>query len=885
MRPRAATAISRTSPRLETLSQLVATFATHGERPAVIAFRSDGVEEWSYARLGAEITRAARALRARGVGPGHRVALWAPNSPDWIVAYFAIVSSGATAVPVDHQSTPQSAAAALAHATPSLLLTTRAQCAELRAAGDSAPPDCVLLDSPASDGWPALCGVATTADLPVPGAADVASLLFTSGTTGTPKAVPLTHANLAGNTRELLAARLIGPHDRVLLPLPFHHTYPFTAGLLTALASGATVILPAGISGPEISRAAAEAGATALLAVPRLCTALWDSVLAAVRARGRAATTAFRGLLAVSIAARRLTGLHIGRWLFRAVHARLGPSLTLIGCGGAKLPADLTWKLEGLGFTVLTGYGLTETSPVLTFNSRRHSRLGSEGRALPGVELRIAATPGQTQGEIQAQGPSVFGGYWNNAEANAAAFTADGWFQTGDLGRIDADGYLYVVGRNKELIVLPDGKKLFPETVEKLYAASPLVREIAIFEHDGVLAALIVPNEQAVLERGALREAALLREELEDIAARLAPYQRLGAYRITRTPLPRTQLGKLKRHLLPALFAEADVASATATALVTNTADRELLDSPRPRAAWQWLEQRYPARPLTLDTSPQLDLQIDSLEWVTLTIEIERRFGVVLTGEALSRILTLRDLLREIAAAPPATARTATPTRAFVPPGPLLRALGAGLYALLRLVMRLAWRVEVAGIEELPERGPLLITPNHCSYLDPPTLAAALPWRQLRRTYWAGWVGVMHTNPLRRLLSRATQVFPIDPDRDLAGAVRTAQELLQRGYAVVWFPEGRRSPNGELQPFQAGIGVLTQGAVATVVPTAIHGTFAAWPKQQRWPQLRWTLSVRFGQPLSHAARDNETFRRSLEHAVRELLKQRPEGSAGRAEHH
>jgi len=258
---------------------------------------------------------------------------------------------------------------------------------------------------------------------------------------------------------------------------------------------------------------------------------------------------------------------------------------------------------------------------------------------------------------------------------------------------------------------------------------------------------------------------------------------------------------------------------------------------------------------------------------VTLTIEIERRFGVVLTGEALSRILTLRDLLREIAAAPPTPARVTTPPTAFVPPGPLLRALGAALYVLLRLTMRVAWRVEVAGTDELPERGPLLITPNHCSYLDPPALAAALPWRQLRRTYWAGWVGVMHTDPLRRLLSRAAQVFPIDPDRDLAGAVLTAQELLRRGYSVVWFPEGRRSPNGELQAFQAGVSVLLQDGAATAMPTAIRGTFAAWPKHERWPKLR-PLSVQFGAPLTFRAphdQDVETVRCSLEQAVRELL--------------
>jgi acyl-CoA synthetase (AMP-forming)/AMP-acid ligase II len=220
MRPSAATANSRTSLRLETLSQLVATFATQGERPAVIAYRSDGVEERSYAQLGAEIARAARGLRARGIGPGDFVALWAPNSPDWVVAYFAIVCTGAAAVPLDHQSTAQSAAAALAHATPRLLLTTSAHCAELRAANHSTPTDCVLFDSTAGDGWPAICSVATAAELPAVHAADLASLLFTSAHRA-PKAVPLT-LRTSRATRASFSPRLIGTADRVL-PLPLHH--------------------------------------------------------------------------------------------------------------------------------------------------------------------------------------------------------------------------------------------------------------------------------------------------------------------------------------------------------------------------------------------------------------------------------------------------------------------------------------------------------------------------------------------------------------------------------------------------------------------------------------------------------------------------------------
>jgi long-chain acyl-CoA synthetase len=801
------------------------------------------------------------------------VALWAPNSPEWVVAYFGIVCAGAAAIPLDHQSTVQGVAAPLVHATPRLLLTTAAHHEEVQAHSDIHLAETLLLDGPtdAPSGWEQL-RAATAGELQDVAATQLASLLYTSGTTGTPKAVPLTHANLAGNASGLLAADLIDSADRVLLPLPLHHTYPFTAGLLTALGAGATVVFPAGISGPEISRAAAAARSTTLLAVPRLCSALWDSVLAGVRSRGQPAVTIFFALLALSRGVRRMTGLLVGKWLFRTVHAHLGRQLKLIGCGGAKLPYELTWQLEALGWTVLTGYGLTETSPVLTFNDRSHSRLGSEGQPLPGVQLQILPQRDGRHGEILVRGPNVFSGYWNNPSATAAAF-ADGWFRTGDLGWQDADGYLYVVGRSKELIVLPDGKKLFAETVEKIYAESVFVREIGIFEHEGGLAAVFVLDEQALRERGTLRESALLREALEDIAAQLPPYQRIGAYRVIHAALPRTQLGKLKRHLLPALFADAQAGEDAREAAAPSEEDRRLLGGARAGAVWQWLNERHADRNISLDTSPQLDLQIDSLQWVALTIELEQRFHIALGGEVLSRILTVRDLLREVEAAALSTADTTAQLPPFEPPGRVLRAVGAVILFALRPIVRVAFRLQITGAKRLPTDRPLLITPNHASYLDPLVIAAALPWRQLRKTYWAGWVGVLHTSALRRFLSRAMQVFPIDPDRDLATAVRTAQQLLQRGYSVIWFPEGRRSPTGELERFQSGIGLLLHGG-ATAVPTAIHGTFAAWPRQRKLPRLL-QLGVTFGDALTFARTTSgdadERIRTEIEAAVRSLI--------------
>jgi long-chain acyl-CoA synthetase len=870
-----------------TLIDFVESFARHGKRTAVIDYSQVRKRILDYGALKETIQGAASRLEQAGIGPSSTVALWGPSCADWVATYFALVCRGALVVPLDHQSSAALLSGILDHASPDLIVTTVAHRAELAAERRTART--LLIDELAA-GVPGnlheqgsgVCG--GTRSLTSPDRA--AALLYTSGTTGTPKAVPLTHRNLITNTLALCAADLIAADDRVLLPLPLHHTYPFTVGLMTVLARGAAVVFPAGISGPEIAAAARDAHPTALLAVPRLCEALWSGVSAAVGHRGKWAAKLFPALLAFCGSVRRLTGLRAGRWVFRSLHEAFGGDLELIGCGGARLDPELARRLEALGWTVLTGYGLTETSPVLTFNDRSNSRLGSEGRPVAGIEIAIrrpdraanAEPAGRSeQGEILARGASVFRGYRGNDAATQAAFTADGWFRTGDLGWLDPAGYLHVVGRSKELIALADGKKVFPEELERIFAASPLIREVAILEQRGRLAALVVPNETVILERGALRETVLLREALEDIGAALPPYQRLGRYAVVRSALPRTQLGKLKRHLLPDLYAQAiDAAPREASALSAEDAAR--VASGRAAEVWQWIRGRFPGRALTLETSPQLDLDVDSLEWVSLTLEIEKRFGVALTGDAVSRILTVRDLLNEIevaAAAEPGS--TAAESHALIvePPSAPMRALGAAVFALAWVVMRLFFRLKVAGRPPLESDIPMLIAPNHTSYLDPPAIAAALPWRRLRKTFWAGWVGILYKGPFTRFVSRACQVLPVDPDRDLAAAIETARSLLRRGYSVVWFPEGRRSPTGELGPFLHGIGRVVLHSNADAVPVAIRGTFDAWPKQRLLPRLN-RVSVTFGEPLCFFEQDADgraavRISEDLENSVRALL--------------
>ena len=474
---------------------------------------------------------------------------------------------------------------------------------------------------------------------------DVASVLYTSGTTGTPKSVPLTHRNFQSNVTAMVTENPLGAEDRILLPLPLHHAYPFTVGLLGAIASGATLVFPAGISGPQIANAIREAKATVLIGVPRLYTALVDGISNTVASHGAAAVTTFKYLLNFSIWLRRTTGKRIGRVLFRRLHARLGPDLRLLCSGGARLDPGLELKLEALGWQVLTGYGLTETAPILTINPPGKSRLDSAGLPVPGVELRCDGVGA----EILVRGPNVFAGYRNNPEATRDAFTSDGWFRTGDLGFVDRDGYLHITGRAKEVIVLSDGKNVNPEDVETAYLEGAFIREFAVLEQDQALAALVVPDDDAVRKYGAAREEDLLREEIEAISRRLPSYKRVATYRVTRTRLPRNNLGKLRRHLLPNIYAAAVTGSDRVSELTED--DRRLLAVEPAKSVWHWLQIRFHGKHLTLETSPQFDLHVDSLEWVALTLEIQEHFGIALDEATIGRVVTLRDLLNEVCAA------------------------------------------------------------------------------------------------------------------------------------------------------------------------------------------------------------------------------------------
>src|SRR5215204_6052836 len=450
--------------------------SARGDNPALMALGEEGVEIWSYGELAGWVSGLARGLRKVGVDRGVHVALFGGNRKEWVAACLAMNSAGGVVVPLDAQLGDEALGRVLEDSGAVHIFTTADQAGRLETLDTGAELRIILLDVGEDDGRSWRCLLKDEdVDLPPAGPGDVAALFYTSGTTGAAKGVPLSHANLVFQIDTLLGAHLVSEEDSVLLPLPLHHVYPSVMGMLTPLAAGLPIVLPQSLTGPQLVRALSEGEATLIVGVPRLYDALYSGIEENVGSAGRFAAAMFGNGVKLFAAVRRLTGLNVGRIALRPLRQRFGPRLGVLASGGAALDPDLARKLEGMGWRVAIGYGLTETSPLLTLNPPDGTKLGSVGRPVRGVKITIdpSAVPegGDTsgsfyqEGEILASGPNVFSGYRNRPEDTDRVFD-DGWIRTGDLGYFDDDGYLYVTGRVSTLIVTPGGKNVQPEAVE-----------------------------------------------------------------------------------------------------------------------------------------------------------------------------------------------------------------------------------------------------------------------------------------------------------------------------------------------------------------------------------------------------------------------------------
>ncbi len=805
----------------------------------------------SHAFSYADVARGARGFAARleaaGVRQGDKVLFWSENRPEWIVAFWGCILAGVVVVPIDYRASPDF-----------LARVARIVAARIALVGQDVPPVHAPLDAAVwrlhEIDWPD-----GTPPRPRVARGDVAEIIFTSGATAEPKGVVITHGNILANIvpveREVLKYRRWG---RPFFPLRFLNLLPLSHMFGQAMATfippmlPGTVIFMRGYSPVEIVEQIRRRRISVAVSVPKILDVLREHVLRIAPEAAQAAS---------------LHGAHVIRrwWRFRRLHRLFGLKFWALVVGAAPLEPALEAFWSELGFLVVQGYGLTETAPIVSLNHPLFgTKRGSVGKAIAGVQVKIAP-----DGEILVRGENVTSGYFNAPDETARAFE-DGWFHTGDIGEVGTDGQLYIRGRKKEMIVTPEGLNVFPEDVERVVNDIPGVRESAVV---GVPVAGGRTEERVhavvVLDPGVDPEAIARQAN-----ARLEPHQQIRRALVWPEPaLPRTEgTRKLKRAAVRDWVKGGGVPPQVA-------AGRDALAA---------LIARYSGRgDVSAETTIE-ELGLSSLERVELMVALEDAFQTRIDEAAFAGARDLGQLRRVVERSATSEAPPAEPVefpswnRSWAARAIRRASLPAWILPLTRVF---AW-IRVEGGEHLRDvSGPVVFAANHQSHMDTPVVMAALPvpWRYRLATAMAKEFfkphffpgeygrGAWLTNSLNYYLAALFfDAFPL-PQRE-AGARQTLRyigEILEDGFSVLIFPEGKRSETGAIDRFRPGIGMIASRLSVPVVPVRIDGLdrvlAPAW-RMARPGRVR----VAFGPPLRLTGDDYETLARQVEDAVRAL---------------
>jgi long-chain acyl-CoA synthetase len=855
---------------------------------AVELQRPDGIESYSYA----ELRRMAESIAAwfldSEMAAGTRVAILAENHPHWVAGYLGIIAAGGTTVPLDTAYHADQVSKLLRDSGATLLICDQRHLETAQRAVAGSEVAIVLTGTDMQPGAALPEKVVSSLDgifaqytgrlRPVPRAPyDVASLLYTSGTTADPKGVMLTHANLLAEADAVFAWAHIGPDDAILGVLPLFHVLSQMANLLLPLVAGTRVVYLSTLNTTELLRALRERNVTAFAVVPQFFNLIHERIFKEVQQRGATARFALARMMRLNLFSRKF-GFNLGRVLFGKVHDLFGRRMRFLVTGGSRFDPQIGRDFYALGIDVLQAYGLTETCGGAFVNSPGENVIGSVGKPLKGVQgktmnARASDDGSVASGEILIRGPIVMKGYWNRPDATAEVLK-DGWLHTGDLGHFDDHGNLFITGREKDVIILANGKNVYPEEIEAHYLQSPLIKEICVLGlEDGAtekLYAVVVPNFEALRQRKIVNTKEVIRFDIEGLSAKLPSTKRIAGYEIWQEDLPRTTTRKLKRFEIEKQVkaGKRDDAGAEISKPLTKE-DSAWLDQPDNQRALKIIREYSPSHPENISPADnlELDLGLDSMRRVELLVALEQELGGDVEESRLADIYTVRELadaLRDSAASGKAPSKK--PAQAFAGWGTVLRedptdpaALAVikprlftdrMLFVVTRMI-KLIWgvraAVKVEGLENLPSHAPFLLCSNHQSYLDPAMLLAILPLPVLLRLFAVGTSEIFGSGLMRRV-ARILRVVVVDPDANLIPAMRAGAYGLRQGLSLILYPEGERSIDGMPRIFKKGAAILSIHLQVPIVPIAIDGFHAAWPRGKSFQKFAH-LRMKIGKPL------------------------------------
>ncbi len=780
------------------------------------------VKSFSYLQVYELAKKFALFLKKNEVGKDDKIIIFAPNSPYWGIAFWGSLLNGSVFVPVNVQSNLDLIKKIINQTGAKIIF--KSKYFNLGNIEDVLTIEIDFLEDYIEELDAAKFiqeNILST---------DCVEILYTSGTTGDPKGVILTHENIVSN---VLAIADIMPlnfgKERLLSVLPLTHIFEQTIGFFLAQYNCAQIVYTHSYS--LIVDLLREYKITKLLAVPEFLKILMIKIEESFPRK------IFNIIKAISY---KLNNNLISKILFFPVHRRFGFNLDIIASGGAFLDPNLEKDWNSLGFTILQGYGLTETSPVISCNTLKNRRLGSVGKVIKNMEIKI-----NQDGEILVKGPGVFSGYYNNLGKTQAVFTQDGFFKTGDIGYLDERDFLFIKGRKKYVIIGPSAQNIFPEDVE-----------IEINKIDGVKDSCVLGLET---ESGVVRiHAVLLLEDnikkpgyiIDKTNNNLASYQKISEFTVwPEQDFPRSATKKIKRDA------------------VLNMLKEMFLGQPKlkykPEAS-QLIKILSQVSGLVLDrinnkTTILEQLQVDSLMLVEIIMRIEQEFGVLLDESLILSNTTVQDLQDIIDKYEPSKKRVTLSRWPRLFCVKVIRNIGQFW---LILFGRIFFKLKVEGLQNLENMEQVVFMPNHISYIDPFVLLMSLPYKVRRNLSYAAAKDVLYEEYkyVAWLADLFFNSFPL-PRANGDGikiGLDFMGQIIDSGYSVVVFPEGMVSRDASLLTLKRGAGLMAIEMGLPIIPVKIENSNYVVPYGKLFPRQVGSVIVKFGKPIMFKYTDTYT---------------------------
>ncbi len=759
-----------------------------------------------------------------------KAAIFAENAPEWVFACYGTWHKGATVIPIDAKSSAEEVAFVLDDAYPEVLFVSKDNLEVAKEAIEKSKTQTTMfvLEDFFENAEYKDPELNSTIEREYD---ELGLIVYTSGTTGNPKGVMLTFENMAANMRAVAEAKYFFDGVRVLAMLPFHHILPLMGTMIMPLSINGKMVFPKTISPADISEVLQKHSVDMVVSVPRFYELVHSNIMAKIQ-QSKIAKALFTIASIVD-------NLKFSQILFKAIHKKFGGVVKFWISGGAALDKTAWRELNVLGFRICEGYGMTECAPIISFPRIDKIKLGSPGQPLQGVEIRIV------DGEIAVKGANVTKGYFNRPEETAESLR-NGWLYTGDLGYVDEDGFLFITGRRKEIIVLANGKNVNPAEIEiSLQRQCKDITECGVLMYEGTLRA-IVKVEQALIDKLGIDGA---KEQIRNNAIlpfnRNAPtYKRVIKFSLTTDELPRTRVGKLKRHLL-ASYIDSE----------KNISQREAIAEPNTDVYKQLKEvlEKQISLAVDCDAHMEMDLGLDSLGKIAMQCFVQENYGVDVSEKDFETYSSLRTfaemvdknkgadndgLLKNISWADIIkSCKNITLNKPHF--------FHFATISLFNNLSKLLYKVKYEGVKNLEQSEPVIIAANHQSFVDGALIISKLSKTQVYKTYFFAKIRNILKNSLLKKFAERSNVIIMDINENVKDSICKLAKALKDGNRIVIFPEGTRTKDGDIAEFKTTFAIIAKEMNIPVIPVCISGAFENIKAGKTFPKFGANIKVEY----------------------------------------